>query len=140
VDPLGLATCFYDIATHHLVCYSDEDAKKFFDYQDGFFSGDEGICRDNPQCSENKDEGPTPPGIYEMVKSNKYGGSYWLKENILDRQLCKSGIGRCQFYLHKGHISHGCITANIDKPDTMKQWDYLMNKLENESNNTMIVK
>lgn len=109
-----------------------------FDNSDGFFSG-QGMCTNNPECSENKDEGPVPPGIYDMERTNKYGGSYWLKEGIYDRQICKLGFGRCEFFLHKGARSLGCITANKNNSDTMKQWENLMNVLDSETSNTMVV-
>jgi len=142
IDPLGLAACFYDISSHHLVCYSNDEGKKIFDYSDGFFSGQQGKCQDNPDCSDNKSEGPIPPGTYDMVRSDHYGGSFWLKDgNIFTRQICKRyGYGRCEFYLHKGFRSLGCITAFKGNKDTMVNWDNLMNMLNSEITNTMIVK
>lgn len=43
-----------------------------------------------------------------MKSVDKYGGSWWLDEGIINRRLRNRG----EFYLHEGSISHGCITVN----------------------------
>jgi hypothetical protein len=47
-----------------------------------------------------------------MVPTDKYGGSWWLKEGVVTRQVCKLGVGRCEFFLHLGSMSLGCITRH----------------------------
>jgi RHS repeat-associated protein len=115
VDPHGLAACRYSIGAHTLVCVSDNGANKVQIGPDGVFSG-MGDCRNDPNCAAKKDRGPVPPGDYELVPSTKYGGSWWLKEGWLTRQLCKLGFGRCEFFLHLGTVTLGCITVDRNNP------------------------
>ncbi|MET1257678.1 tlde1 domain-containing protein, partial [Aliikangiella maris] len=102
------------------------------------FSG-KGEDMNDPSRTDNKNTGPIPSGKYEMEWSAKYGGSYWLKEGWWTRQLCKAGRGRCEFFLHKGNNSNGCITVDPDNAEAMKQFDELMDMLGKESKNTMTV-
>ncbi len=74
-----------------------------------------------------------------MEPSTKFGGSWWLKEPWLTRQLCKVGMGRCEFFLHGGTVSLGCITVNKMDPIAMEQWDNLKKLLNRESTNRMVV-
>ena len=89
-------------------------------------------CRDNPECSEVKDYGPTPPGTYNMRRVDNYGGSYWLDEGRLRRFF----NDRSEFFLHEGSVSHGCITVKRGSP----AWNDLMRLLDGDSNNTMTVR
>ncbi|MET1257601.1 tlde1 domain-containing protein, partial [Aliikangiella maris] len=103
------------------------------------FSG-KGKDMNDPSRTDNKNTGPIPPGKYEMEWSAKYGGSYWLKEGWLAAQLCsRLGWGRCEFFLHKGNDSDGCITVDPDNSEAMKQFNDLMDMLSKESKNTMEV-
>lgn len=137
IDPLGLADCHYSIGSHTIVCTSGDGQTQQVG-PDNVFSGT-GPDRNNIDSIDNYRSGPVPPGTYDMIRTGKYGGSYWLKEGWLDRQFCKAGLGRCEFYMHKGSISEGCITASNRDPGTMDQWDDLMEMLDGEDNNTMTV-
>ena len=74
-----------------------------------------------------------------MVLSEKDGVSYWLDEGYLNRLLCRLG-GRCEFFLHKGTYSQGCITVDKNNAAASKQFDALMGLLEGDAPNTMTVK
>ncbi len=74
-----------------------------------------------------------------MEKSSKFGGSFWLKESFLDRQLCKLGYGRCEFFLHEGTYSAGCITVDKNNSDVMDKFDRIRDFLNGETDNTMTV-
>ncbi len=91
VDPMGLAICTYSITKHTLTCSSllrpGETAQLG---PEGVASGKEGKCRNNPDCADEKDVGPIQPGVYEMERSDKFGGSYWLKKGFIDRHLSQN--------------------------------------------------
>ena len=137
-DPFGFATCRYSISEHTLCCDCDDGKTSARVSPENVFSGD-GQCRNDPACAGKKDEGPTPPGDYEMVPSTKYGGSWWLKDPWIQRQLWKLGIGRSGFFLHLGTVSLGCITVIKTKPAAVQEWENLKKLLEKESKNTMTV-
>ncbi|MCU4538422.1 RHS domain-containing protein, partial [Acinetobacter bereziniae] len=126
VDPLGLmeifssAECTYKISAQNLKCtkiitslgttgIEREHQSIEFTKDDGIFSG-RFECKDNSsqRCLDTKDIGPPLPGTYDMKRVDKYGGSWWLDEGIINRRLRNRG----EFYLHEGSISHGCITVN----------------------------
>jgi hypothetical protein len=106
----------------------------------GVFSG-QGKCRNQPSCAGKKDEGPIPPGEYEMEYSTKYGGSWWLKDgNQMTRKLCKDlDIGRCEFFLHAGSVSIGCVTLQKTDPKVMQQFENVKKILKHDPKNTMTV-
>ncbi len=137
IDPRGLARCQYSISSHTIVCISDSGQIREVG-PNNVFSG-QGGDRNNPDSTGNKSSGPVPTGEYNMVRSDKYGGSYWLQESWTDRQLCKLGVGRCEFFMHEGTVSEGCITAYKHDPEVKNQWERLMNMLDSESKNTMVV-
>ena len=97
-------------------------------------------CRNNPDCANRKDTGPVPPGIYDMIETEKYGGSYWLREGMLDRFLCsRFNIGRCEFFLHLGRVSAGCITVQRENNLATRQFDELRVLLRDDRPNRMRV-
>jgi hypothetical protein len=99
----------------------------------------QGECKNNNECTDDKNRGPTPPGIYDMIPSDKYGGSYWLKEGWVTRQLCKLGFGRCEFFLHLGSYSAGCITVERTDTSSPQQFDKLKELLRGDPKNTLEV-
>jgi RHS repeat-associated protein len=140
VDPRGLAKCYYSISRHTLVCVSDDGSQSEQVGPDGVFSGEAGRCRDNPDCADDKNQGPIPPGSYDMVPSEKYGGSWWLKEDWLQRQLCQYlDIGRCEFFLHEGGRSLGCITADRTNPTASERFGKLKELLRKDPSNSLEV-
>jgi hypothetical protein len=74
-----------------------------------------------------------------MVPSSKYGGSWWLKEGWFARQLCKLGIGRCEFFLHLGTVTLGCITVDKFNPIAVEQFERLRKVLGRDPKNTLEV-
>ncbi|MFO0775965.1 MAG: RHS repeat-associated core domain-containing protein [Nitrospiraceae bacterium] len=136
-DPYGLAKCTYSIGSHTLRCTADSGQSQEVG-PSGIFSG-LGECRNNVQCAAERDRGPTPPGVYEMVPTDKYGGSYWLKEGWFSRQLCKMGFGRCEFFLHAGMFSRGCITADKTDPIATSQYGDLKQLLSRDPSNVLEV-
>ena len=138
VDPLGLADCLYSISDHTLHCLSE--SKELVSLgPDGLFSG-MGKYRDDPQSTGIFRSGPIPAGTYKMEYSEKYGGSYFLKQTLGQRiSYSVLGRGRGEFYLHKGSISEGCITANKYNDKAMTQWSNLMDMLRGEGSNTLTV-
>ncbi len=126
IDPMGLvdvfssAECTYKISAQNLKCTKtttslgstgiERELESIqFTKEDGIFSG-RSDCKDNSskKCLETKDIGPPLPGTYDMKRVDKYGGSWWLDEGMINRRL----RNRSEFYLHEGSISHGCITVN----------------------------
>jgi RHS repeat-associated protein len=137
-DRLGLAKCRYSISKHTMICESDDGSRAGMVGPQGLFSGFGG-CRNNPECIGNRSEGPIPPGDYEMIPSDKYGGSWWLKEKFLTRQLCKLGMGRCEFFFHRGTFSEGCITAEGHNSRTSGQFERIRRILRGDSRNRLTV-
>lgn len=138
IDPTGLAKCVYSISRHTVVCTTDDGSQSAQTGPDGVFSGQQ-ECKDNPDCADEKSKGPTPPGIYEMIPSEKYGGSWWLKEGFFTRQFCKLGIGRCEFFFHEGTISEGCITVDRTNENARKKFNEIKKILRIDPTNTMTV-
>ena len=130
--------CNYSISQHIVECTSDDGSQSAQAGPGGVFSGN-AECENNPSCSSIKDRGPTPPGTYDMVSSEKYGGSWWLKQGFWTRQFCKLGFGRCEFFFHEGTISAGCITVNKNNQDARNQFKKIQDLLRTETNNTMTV-
>ena len=120
-----------------MVCTADDGTTEQIG-PDGIFPAQ---CKykDHPECIDKKDVGPVQPGDYDMIPSDKYGGSYWLKEGFFKRQLCNLGYGRCGFFFHEGSRSKGCITVNKNNSKTMEEFNKLKEILQKDSNNTMTV-
>lgn len=59
-----------------------------FTKDDGIFS-DRFECKDHSsqKCLDTKDIGPPLSGTYDMKKVEKYGGSWWLDEAVINRRL-----------------------------------------------------
>jgi RHS repeat-associated protein len=135
VDPSGLAKCTYSIKTHILSCSTNDGSSGMSVGPEGIFSGGgllgsgDSKCTNNPECSDKPFTGPVPPGDYGLEPSSKFGGSFWIKENWISRQLCKLRLNRCEFFLHRGTLSNGCITVlkgnnlpNTDRFGTIKNF------------------
>ncbi|NUO77958.1 MAG: DUF2778 domain-containing protein [Lysobacter sp.] len=137
VDPLGLADCEYSIRRHTLRCITDSK-KEYVLGPIGVFSGN-GEYRDDLNSQVVKNFGPIPVGIYQMVRSEKYEGSYLLKGNDYMRLSYRLDVARGEFYLHKGTISLGCITIDKRNSMLMEQWEELFNALGAESRNILSV-
>ena len=120
-----------------MVCTADDGTTEQIG-PDGIFP-DQCKYKDHPECIDKKDIGPVQPGDYDMIPSDKYGGSYWLKEGFFKRQLCKRGYGRCEFFFHEGYYSKGCITVNKNNSKAMEEFNNLKEILQKNSNNTMTV-
>src|SRR5437867_11029710 len=97
-------------------------------------------CRNNVACAGEPDRGPIPPGTYQMIESDKYGGSWWLAESWITRQICRRlHIGRCQFFLHSGYTSQGCINVDKQSPSGLEQWEQIKKVLNGDPKNTLTV-
>ncbi len=109
----------------------------------GVFSGASKRCRDNPDCADNKDEGPIPPGNYKMNQDDREGNEgFWRLEPDppISGWKCRLGLNRCGFMLHPGTASLGCITANSKNTETMHQYGRIDRLLRKEkSANTLTV-
>jgi RHS repeat-associated protein len=139
VDPFGLAKCYYSISQRLLICESDDGGRSAQVGPNGVFSGT-GECRNDPACANDKNRGPVRPGNYDLIPSSKYGGSWWLREGFFGRQMCKLGIGRCEFFLHEGTISLGCITIDRTNEDARKQFGDIKSMLRGDATNTLQVR
>jgi len=142
VDPTGLASCTYSISGHQLVCTSNAAKDPSFvgppEAQtlgpDNVFSGN-GPYMNDPNATGVRNNGPIPPGIYNMFPNEKPGHEGWwaLQEpgwNKSDSLLYKLGLKRGGANLHIGNLSLGCITA---KPALQNQYYQLTNLLNKES-------
>ena len=129
VDVRGLASCTYSISTKTLSCTSESGISMTLD--PGIVHSGMGECRDNPDCSEIPNTGPIPPNTYDMIRTEKFGGSYWLDEGRIDRFFSD----RSGFFLHEGTRSLGCITVESGDP----AWDKLISLLDGDTNSTMTV-
>jgi hypothetical protein len=139
-DPLGLAKCTYSITKRTLVCDSDDYSRAGMIGPAGVLSGLGAECQDNPKCADRPDIGPVPPGSYDMIASEKYGGSWWLKQGIVKEWSCRLGIGRCEFFLHLGYgLSQGCITVIQTNPVAKRQFESIRDILRRDSKNTLTV-
>ncbi|MBI5233750.1 MAG: DUF2778 domain-containing protein [Deltaproteobacteria bacterium] len=140
-DPLGLAKCVYSISNHTLSCKSNAGGEVKVLGPNGVFSGAP-ICRNKPSCANVKDLGPISPGDYNINRDYRPGKEkQWrLKSTSVSSWKCYLGLARCGFNLHLGTRSAGCITADINNTDTVKQYDQLHKLLlSEEGSNTMTV-
>jgi len=78
-DPTGLAFCLYDISLHRLTCTTNDFSRTTTIGPENVFSGF-GECANNPLCAEEENTGPVPPGNYDLIATEKYGGSWFLKQ------------------------------------------------------------
>ena len=142
VDPLGLAKCTYSIGSHTLSCTPNAGGTASALGPGGVFSG-LGPCKDKPSCADNKDLGPIRPGNYKMNRDDRPGNElHWRLEPVpkISGWKCYFGLARCGFKLHPGTLSLGCITADPNDPNTMKQYDLLHALLQSEDGaNTLTV-
>lgn len=150
VDPWGLAKCTYSISKHTMVCVSNTaDDPSFIgpDEQrqvgpDGVFSG-QGECRDQPtdECIDDKDDGPIPPGNYNMNEDNRPGHENWIRlepKPKIPGWKVLSGLARGGFAFHLGSRSLGCINANKSNPDTVNDFQNLHNLLKKEKGQNIL--
>jgi RHS repeat-associated protein len=145
-DPAGLATCYYSIGAHSLVCLPNS-----VDGSPGQGLGPVGVfsglfgCRNNPSqtCTGSKDIGPIVPGKYQMHPDDRPGHEkFWRLEPIPKVPWWKYYFAgaRSGFELHPGSRSLGCITTDKSDPDAMWQYDRLNDFLLNEGNDTLEVR
>lgn len=138
LDPTGLAECEYSVSSHTMICRPSNP--EFVGPgvgvgPDGVFSGIGG-CTNNMSCVDNADEGPIPPGRYNMNEDNRPGHEkFWrLEPNPkIPGWKCMLGLARCGFEFHPGSVSLGCITADQTRDDTMQQYNNVNNLLQSES-------
>ena len=142
VDPSGLAKCVYSISKHKLVCTSSDGMNTETLGPDGVVSG-YNECENTPSCADHINKGPIPPGEYQINKDVRDGHEgRWRLEPVpkIPGIICKSGIKRCGFQLHKGTISLGCITALTSNPTATADYDNIDKMLNNENgSNTLTV-
>ncbi|WP_373777528.1 RHS repeat-associated core domain-containing protein [Glaesserella sp.] len=146
MDPLGLkaaASCLYQISKQELTCTRVENRETktvSITKNDGVFSGrNEGTtkCQNNVSqaCLNSKNYGPTLPGKYKMIRTDKFGGSWWLDEGFFTR-IFRS---RNSFYLHKGSVSWGCITVDKTNAQGMSKYSELEQILKDVDSPEMTV-
>ena len=139
IDPYGLARCTYSIASHILTCTPNSSGDSVVLGPNGVTSGDKGNpCQDNPSpsCIDDRNKGPIVPGNYNMNQDDRPGhkGFWRLEPNPkISGWKCLLRLKRCGFELHPGTISWGCITADRNNGDTMKQYESV-NRLLNQEN------
>jgi hypothetical protein len=148
VDPRGLATCFYSIANHTLVCTPDNGAGTTTVGPDGVFSG-VGECMNNSEsgCTSSKDKGPIKPGKYNINMDDRHpdrifwrlepnpkvpGWAYYLT------RIYPTGP-RGGFMLHDGTHSLGCITIDNKNEKAMTQLRILDTLLKSDSGGVLFV-
>jgi RHS repeat-associated protein len=137
IDPRGLAACTYSISSHTLICTSNSGESVTVG-PNNVFSGKQ-ECKNNPECVDQEDKGPIPPGSYNMVAVENYGGSYWLDEGSAQRLGCSLGYGRCEFFLHSGSRSNGCITVREEDQATKDSWRRMKEIVGDQAEDTMTV-
>ena len=142
-DRSGLASCVYSISAHTLVCTSNDGTTNSQVGPEGLFSGI-GECTNQNSCVADQGKGPIPPGNYDINRDNRPGheGFWRLEPNPRVSGIwCKLGLGRCDFELHPGGVSLGCITAEINNERAMNDFLTNNNLLSSENgSNTLVVK
>jgi uncharacterized protein RhaS with RHS repeats len=148
VDPSGLAVCVYSISAHTMICGSslDPNAPPIQMGPNGLSSGN-GACANSTSAAclnsvfngDPNSGGPVDPGLYQMTYMNRNDGAdrfdlAELPDDWLSRALRTLEGRRKAFQMHRGTISHGCLNANKNDPDAMKQYDQIMQLLMNEQN------
>ena len=144
IDPLGLAKCIYSIKEHRLVCTSN-DGSNSASASNGVSSGLK-QCENESSCSDIKDEGPVPPGTYNIFENQKPGREgWWALQSTswipnVSGALCISGLSRCGFNIHLGSYSLGCITFNKNNSSAVQNFQNISNILNSDApNNTLTV-
>lgn len=98
---------------------------------------DWGICKNasSSNCTKNKNIGPIVPGNYNINQDNRDGhqGFWRLEPNPKIAGWKCATFARCGFQIHPGTTSLGCITADKNNFDTMKQYRKINNLLINEN-------
>jgi hypothetical protein len=142
VDPLGLASCTYEIAKHHLECVSNDGKNTRTISDKSVFSGQNHYqkqCQNNPQCVDYEGFGPIPPGAYNMNHDTREGNElYWRlepnpKKSWWQCNTADGSAGRCGFMLHPGNVSEGCITVDGNDETAMRQYKNLHELLLQEN-------
>jgi RHS repeat-associated protein len=137
-DREGLAVCTYSITTHTLVCApngpptSDKQPQQLG--PDGVFSGYK-ACTNNSSCSNDPNDGPIPPGNYNMNEDTRAGHEgFWRLEPDPKVPAWKYylGLERNGFMLHPGGLSLGCITADKKNKAVMEQYGGINQLLQQE--------
>lgn len=118
-DPLGLASCFYDISDARLVCYPDTPGLDVVSIPVSSGNNGDGLqCKDNPMCTNLAGRGPIPTGkwVWTDEWTSKPNGRV-LKPapdtNTFGRNLFRSHSCANPFGAAKGpkFCSEGCITG-----------------------------
>lgn len=132
VDPSGLAKCTYYIAEHTLICYSNNGQQGVATSTP---SSGLGPCVNNPGCAQQVNQGPVPPGSYNVFPNTIPGRQGWWalqsKSWIpgVSGALCRLGLARCGYNLHLGTYSLGCITFPKIDPYAQQDFSSLANLL-----------
>jgi RHS repeat-associated protein len=148
VDPLGLAVCVYSISAHTMICISSSDpnASPIQMGPEGLSSGNGGCanntsaaCLDSVFNGDPNSGGPVDPGLYQVTYMNRDDGAdrfdlAELSDDWFSRAMRALHGRRKAFQLHRGTISHGCINANKNDPEAVKQFDQIKQLLMNEQN------
>jgi len=109
-----MASGRYYVATGELVVFAavDHSANERVVYETSGYSGHAG-CRNNPECVEERGEGPIPPGDYIAWYRPSHPG---LGPDVFYLEPCQPlPNGRSGFFIHgdshdhPGDASHGCI-------------------------------
>ena len=84
---------------------------------------------------------PIPPGEYDMIASDKYEGSWWLRQGAFTEwRYVNLGQGRGEFFLHLGFgVSEGCITVIKTNPNAKRQFEAVRAILRRDVENTLTV-
>jgi RHS repeat-associated protein len=134
IDPEGLAGCNYVIGGG-LRCSPNEGGTPITIEPPGVFSGAR-RCKNNRDCIDTKYEGPIPPGCYRMVPHESKPGFWRLIPDgwsDTDSKLCRLGKKRCDFLMHPGRISWGCVTVDRDNVLAMENYGKINDLLQRES-------
>jgi RHS repeat-associated protein len=136
-DPYGLASCTYSISSHTLICTPNAGGDPLTLGPNGVWSGNQLTgCANNMSCVNLPDVGPIVPGNYNMNRDDRPGHEgYWrLEPNPkIPGWKCRLGLERCGFELHPGGRSAGCITADKENAEVMKQYNEVNNLLNREN-------
>jgi hypothetical protein len=120
VDPQGLATCVYSVATGRMDCMQNGSEK--FTWSGNFASGNNSVagCKNNASCESMQNVGPIPRGcwLWSSEFTNMPGG----RTLVSLPPLASRPFGRDQFRTHSclnafgpsttpPYCSKGCVTG-----------------------------
>ena len=119
VDPYGLASCTYSITEHTLVCTPNDGGPSVTLGPKNVWSGAQASpCQDNPDCQGIWNFGPIPVDYFKMTPDTRP-----KHEHFWDLTREHPDLFRYEgFMLHPGTNSIGCITAERNDPNAMKQY------------------